>query len=93
MSARDVVANADVEFLRGVPVHPGYEGANAILSALTAAGYRIIAPGELDPVTIERCAAIAIRQAPATQDFADAPLQAQANRIATALRNLGGQNG
>ena len=35
----------------------------------------------------ERCAKIAIRLAPSTQDWADAPLQDLAKRIASAIRN------
>lgn len=34
----------------------------------------------------ERCAKVAISHAPATQDFADAPLQDMAKRIAAAIR-------
>lgn len=37
---------------------------------------------------VEVCAKIAIRNAPATQDWADAPLQAQAQRTAAAIRAL-----
>lgn len=41
-SARDVIATADVEFLHGVPVHPGLAGADAILAALREAGYAVV---------------------------------------------------
>lgn len=41
-SARDVIATADVEFLHGVPVHPGLAGADAILAALREAGYVVV---------------------------------------------------
>lgn len=41
-SARDVIATADVEFLHGVPVHPGLAGADAILAALSEAGYAVV---------------------------------------------------
>lgn len=33
--------------------------ADAIINALTAAGYRIVGPGEVDAETVERCAAAA----------------------------------
>lgn len=53
VSARDVIA-------RAMPQLGGnmLKDADDILAALTAAGYRILAPGDLDPVTIERCAAV-----------------------------------
>ena len=35
------------------------QAASAILSALTAAGYRILAPGEVDRETVKRCAKVA----------------------------------
>lgn len=51
MSAREIIASADVEFLHGVPVHPTLRGADAIIEALAAAGYRIIAPDDDDEAT------------------------------------------
>lgn len=33
--------------------------ASAILAALTAGGYRIVGPDEVDPVTLEKCAEVA----------------------------------
>lgn len=52
MSARDVIAHA-ID-LRLSMVNAKIT-ADAILDDLTAAGYRILAPGELDGETIERC--------------------------------------
>lgn len=49
----DIIAQA-------VRMFSGMEGAGRVgeiaVSKLTAAGYRILAPGELDPETLERCA-------------------------------------
>lgn len=48
-SARDVIATADVEFLHGVPVHPGLAGADAILAALREAGYVVVKTVRREP--------------------------------------------
>ncbi|MHA6684441.1 hypothetical protein [Mesorhizobium sp. A556] len=65
MSARDVIARTIQTYLRHD--NPTFSGTNlfahGVLEALTTAGYRILGPDELDPVTVERCAAIAIEQA------------------------------
>lgn len=37
--------------------------ADAVIEALHAAGYRILGPDEVDPVTVERCAEVAERLA------------------------------
>lgn len=64
--------------------------ADAILTALAAAGYRILGPDEVDPVTLEEAAAIA----EATQAYGD-PVDASVGlgpvgkRIASAIRALG----
>jgi len=50
MSARDVIARYDDNLA------DGYGHIDAILSALTAAGYRIVPPGGLDAASVERCA-------------------------------------
>lgn len=49
MSARDVIAGE----MPGCRTDFSYEISDAILSALTSAGYRILAPGEMDRETLE----------------------------------------
>lgn len=51
--ARAIIAKA----LADLPGAPAYGDADAVLSALTTAGYRILGPDEVDPVTLEKCAA------------------------------------
>lgn len=64
--------------------------ADAVINALNTAGYRILGPDEVDPVTLEMVAAIA----EATQAYGD-PVDASVGlgpvgrRIASAIRNLG----
>lgn len=57
MSARDVIANR-------IAGPSAKNWANATIAALTAAGYRILGPDEIDPVTVERCIAIVEAKAP-----------------------------
>lgn len=59
MSARDVIAKAEVEFLYNCPVFVTERGADAILSALAAVGYDIVGPGEMHKATAEKCAEVA----------------------------------
>jgi len=61
-----------------------YVRADLMKAALTAAGYRIIGTGEVDPVTVERCAEIA-----RAAHISHAPgLDGYNIDIATALRSL-----
>lgn len=53
MSARDVMRDG---IIKETGVSLATTRADAAYFALTAAGYRILAPGDLDPVTVERCA-------------------------------------
>jgi hypothetical protein len=61
------------------------ELADTITEQLRAAGYRLLAPGELDAATIEACV-------DAVNAEKSAPSLAR-NRMVTALRNLGASNG
>lgn len=58
-TARDVIARALPDALNttyeAMPNYREYLALNVLL-ALRAAGYRILAPGELDRETVERCA-------------------------------------
>jgi len=64
--------------------------AGAAIEALTAAGFRILAPGELDPATVERCADFALNEF--QRDF-ESPAGWR-EQFATAIRTLtGGNNG
>lgn len=68
MSARDIIIAAAIEadsgpkgsrqFRKHEKEYAGEYGryADAELEALTAAGYRILGPDDLDKVTVERCA-------------------------------------
>ena len=55
-SPRDIIA----ECVGKIKEWPGrqlsYKDADAILTALTTAGYRVVREGELDAATVERCA-------------------------------------
>lgn len=52
--AREIIATTYIKG-RTEPVGPLH--AQAILAALTAAGFRIVGPSEVDHETVERCAA------------------------------------
>jgi hypothetical protein len=54
MSAREIIATTYIEGKTG---EIGHLHADAIIQMLTAAGYRIVGPDEVDPVTVERCVA------------------------------------
>lgn len=57
MSARTIIANCPtVVSVCSDGNSNSNRVADHILAALTAAGYRILAPGELDKETVERCA-------------------------------------
>lgn len=67
MSARDIIAKTELGIsIRSEGTAPGClaQGtiggafADKVLGRLTDAGYRILAPGELDPETVERAASI-----------------------------------
>lgn len=99
MSAREIIAPIIYQKLLGLPmdqepVHEvwksgSFDLSDAILAALAAAGYRILAPGELDPVTIERCAAVA--EARVVGGYMHgAPEYVNGPFIAAAIRSLNG---
>lgn len=69
------------------------EDAKAIIERLDVAGYRILGPDEVDPVTLEKCAEVAAGFADQT-DYDLEPEAAvaesvTANGIATAIRAIG----
>lgn len=70
--------------------HPGWSRTtDAILAALTAAGFRIVGPGEVDPVTVERCAEVADAEVAKHQGpFTSQPAYVAACTIRDALRAL-----
>lgn len=78
MSARDVIANR-------IAGPNAKNWADATIAALTAVGYRILGPDELDPVTAERCAAIC-DEAAETSDWIDGRIEAKG--LAAAIRTL-----
>ncbi len=68
--------------------------AAGVIAALRAAGFRILGPDEVDPVTVEKCAEVAAGFADQT-DYDLEPEAAvaesvTANGIASAIRVLGG---
>lgn len=73
--------------------------ADSILSALTAAGYRIIGPGELDRETLERAAEVAgthIAEPGLSDNSAYIrfnPADLMAKKIVAAIRALAGKAG
>jgi hypothetical protein len=79
MSARDVIAAK-------LPTKLNEAWAEEIITALTAAGYRLIGPGELDRETIERCAQVADRIGNQYWEGS----ASSASDIAAALRSLQG---
>lgn len=98
MSARDVMAQAICErWFCGNDRSADDETIARIASdALTASGYRILAPGELDPETVERCAKVAdgaeqmrVRLFEQNEASINAHKAVQAHDIATAIRSLG----
>lgn len=70
--------------------------ADAAIENLIAAGYRIVGPDEVDPVTVERCAQIAEDHSAATSEMAEAEYYSSASSavlncgrgIATAIRAI-----
>lgn len=96
MSARDVIARAlfetDRSDIRTADWSDQYESVRNKFreqaDRLTAAGYRILGPDEVDPVTRERCAQIVERSAPAdTGKWC--PYRSWALRSLPAIRSLG----
>lgn len=99
MSARDVAAKAFM-----ADWNWGQERAHIVsehlLEALTAAGYRILAPGDLDAATIEACVK-EVQKAGNTWSgsrdldvaLQEAAVDEKCEEIATALRNMRGTNG
>lgn len=106
MSGREIILNAVTSALRNVP---GYESLGwepgsvregvaddayvAIKNSLTAAGYRLLAPGQIDPETRERCitAIDAARQLPintASVERVNGVRQGH-DRAVAAIRSLG----
>lgn len=85
MTARDVIARVVQDFVdpqKGDWVSDAYRSAaDDIVVALTAAGYKLIGPGELDQETIERCAVI----------VADASADIPRHKLSAALRALQSQ--
>lgn len=70
--------------------------ASVIVASLTAAGFRIIGPNEVDPVTLEKAAALAdLAQAQREQLYSEngasinAHKAVQAEEIASAIRAIG----
>lgn len=76
MSARDVIANR-------IAGPSAKNWADATIAALTAVGYRILGPDEIDPVTVEKCAEVAEHAAVRTHDCG-----VHADNIASAIRAL-----
>jgi hypothetical protein len=85
MSARDIIADIlwPVQDWDGIEANAA-GAADAILEALTASGYRIVGPGEMDAVTVEACAKVADDHA-ATWGLA---MASPAIAIAAAIRAL-----
>lgn len=78
--ARDVITEAiPCNIVYGRP-----QAADGILRALTTAGFRILGPDEVDPVTVEKCAEVAERML----RFADTTSEADI-AISEAIRALG----
>lgn len=94
-NAREIIADAysDME-LNAISAD---DAVSAIIARLTAAGFRILAPDELDPVTVERCAQVVEhddRHAPARDSRYAPDWLHHARRKAAELRTLtGGNNG
>ena len=89
MSARDVIAAEFGRMHQSVCYPTASDGekewaGDSILSALTAAGHRIVPPGGLDAVSVERCAQIADSVDSGCED----PWDHAAQAIAAALRSL-----
>lgn len=89
MSARDVIA----EELEDEFGHYADERAVDILSALAAAGYRLIGPEQLDRETIERCVSTILEWTPLAQDNCDIRIAMRLQDAAAALRSLQGGDG
>ena len=53
---RDIIAEIRIKPTSMLTAKLGRIGADAILEALTAAGYRVVRERELDAATVERCA-------------------------------------
>lgn len=82
-SARDIIAAT-------IPGEDSqYQLADAILAALTAAGFRVLAPEEVDPVTVEKCAEVANAEVAKHQGpFTSQPAYVASCAIRDALRAL-----
>lgn len=84
--AREIIASTYIEG-RTEPVGPLH--AQAILAALTAAGFRIVGPGEVDKETVETCAEVADAEVAKHQGpFTSQPAYVASCAIRDALRAL-----
>lgn len=61
--------------------------ADAIINRFTTAGFRILGPDEVDPVTLEKCAEVADQIAPKSMEWNS--YAAWVQRVANAIRALG----
>lgn len=94
MSARDIIAGE----MPGCRTDFSYELSDAILSALTSSGYRILAPGEMDRETLEAAAKVARKEAfnaisgavVCHGEMTHREMESDADDIAAAIRALGG---
>lgn len=88
MSAREIIADAyrDME-LNAISAD---DAVSAIMARLNAAGYRILAPGELDRETLERAAEVATNRFDLRHN---ARVRYAGMAIATAIRALPGKAG
>lgn len=88
MSAREIIAKDLMQ--RGIHTRPGKD-ADCAITALEAAGYRHLAPGEFDPDTIERCAAEADKAAEQRAADGDPEGAGVIEDLAADIRSLKGE--
>lgn len=89
--AREIIAEKIQEFrdpspdsyISGVT----YSFADDLMDALTAAGFRILGPDEVDPVTLEKCVEVADQIAPESMEWNS--YAAWVQRVANAIRAPG----
>lgn len=89
MSAREIIAHIRYKPISDRTVKLGFPTAEAILEALTAAGYRILATGQTDPETLEKAASAAELE----PDKPGVLRGCCGDEIASAIRALGKEGG
>lgn len=85
MTGRDAIAEGEQSVCVSFNVKT-----DVLAAAFTAAGFRILAPGDLDKVTLERAAKLTTQRLEVVKPLAIGAAVAVFNALPDAIRSLGG---